>query len=318
MVELVKDRWHDVSNRSSAQDTRRDSKWSSRWGPDDKDKESRTEKRTDVEKEDAQSDSQSSVGTNPRPASERDSESRDKRRPRHRIEGNSSSPGSYRAAPGFGLERGRAEGSNVGFTFGRGRSSVAVVRPPSAGSIGVAQLGRTDGVPGKASSGYNFCYPRGKLLDIYRGQKLDPSFAVLPEQMEEVPPITQVTVLEPLAFVTPAAEEEDLLSDIWKGNITSSGVSYNSFRKGITDNVTNVGELEPTNGRAGILPVIVSDDIVDTFGGPGNDNTHQADVCSSLNEGLEMDLMDGRDINHEGEGSKVPASTLGTNTDELM
>ncbi|XP_057493920.1 protein ESSENTIAL FOR POTEXVIRUS ACCUMULATION 1-like isoform X1 [Actinidia eriantha] len=298
------DRWHDVSNRSSTHDTRRDSKWSSRWGPDDKDKESRTEKRTDAEKEDALSDGQSLVGSKLPSVPERDSESRDKWRPRHRIEGNSSGPGSYRAAPGFGLEKGRAEGSNTGFTLGRGRSSAAVVRPPSAGSLGAGQFGRTDSVPGKPSSaGDSFCYPRGKLLDIYRRHILDPSVAVIPDQMEEVLPLTQVTVLEPLAFVTPDAEEEAILGDISKGKITSSEMLYNSFRKGrSTDNVADFGDLEPTNGRPGILPSIMSDETVD--------NTRQADVYSSLNdEGLKRNFIDGRVINHEGEG-QVLASTI--------
>ena len=202
---LSTDRWHDVSNRSSGHDMRRDNKWSSRWGPEDKDKESRIEKRSDVEKEDAHSDIQSNTRTVP----ERDPDSRDKWRPRHRMEGNSSGPGSYRAAPGFGVERGRAEGSNMGFTLGRGRSSVAIVRPSSAGSLGAASFDRTESVPGKPSfSADKFSYPRGKLLDIYRRKKLDMSFAVMPDQMEEVPPLTQVTALEPLAFVTPQAEED--------------------------------------------------------------------------------------------------------------
>ncbi|KAF2292940.1 hypothetical protein GH714_029990 [Hevea brasiliensis] len=75
------DRWHEGSNRNSGHEARRDSKWSSRWGPEDKEKESRTEKRTDVDKEkdDAHYDNQSSIVSN-RSASERDSDSRDKRK----------------------------------------------------------------------------------------------------------------------------------------------------------------------------------------------------------------------------------------------
>ncbi|CAL5338108.1 unnamed protein product [Camellia sinensis] len=318
---LSTDRWHDVTNRSSGHDTRRDSKWSSRWGPEEKDKESRADKKTDIEKEDAHSDSQSFVGSNPRAVPERESDSRDKWRPRHRMEGNSSGPGSYRAAPGFGLERGRAEGSNMGFTLGRGRSSVAVVRPPSAGSLGATQFDRSESVPGKpSSSAVTFCYPRGKLLDIYRRQKLDPSFAVMPDHMEEVPPITEVTVLEPLAFVTPDAEEEGVLGDLWKGKITSSGVSYNSFRNGkSTDNVTDVEDLEPTNGRCGILPSIMPDEIVDSLGGSVNDGISQADVFSTLNnEGPKMNWINEGDVYCEGE-VEIPAATVGMNaSDELM
>lgn len=141
------DRWHDGNNRNSGHETRRDSKWSSRWGPEDKEKESRAEKRVDVEKEDAHNDNQSLLGSN-RAAAERDSDSRDKWRPRHRMEVHSGGPASYRAAPGFGLERGRVEGSNMGFTVGRGRSNV-IGRSSSAGPIGAAHFDKNKNVPGK-------------------------------------------------------------------------------------------------------------------------------------------------------------------------
>ncbi|KAL6969230.1 hypothetical protein U1Q18_028955 [Sarracenia purpurea var. burkii] len=303
---LSTDRWHDASNRSSGHDMRRDNKWSSRWGPEDKDKESRIEKKTDVDKEDSHNDSQSIAGSIPCAASERDSDSRDKWRPRHRMEGSSSGPGSYRAAPGFGLERGKEEGSNRGFTLGRGRSSVAVVRPQSAGPLAAVLFDRTVNVPGKPSSSADlFCYPRGKLLDMYRRQKMDTSFAAMPEQMEQVPPITQVNVLEPLAFVTPDVEEDAILGDLWRGKITSSGVSYNSFRKGRSaDNVTDVGDLESTNGRQGILPLVMSEEIVDSFGGPVNGSAHWAGLSSSLN-------------NEEPKTNSIDATT-GMNADELI
>ncbi|XP_058195347.1 protein ESSENTIAL FOR POTEXVIRUS ACCUMULATION 1-like isoform X1 [Rhododendron vialii] len=315
---LANDKWQDVNNRSSGHDTRRDNKWSSRWGPEDKEKESRIEKKTDAEKEDAHSDCQPLSVSNPRAVPERDTDSRDKWRPRHRMEGSSSGPGSYRAAPGFGLERGKPEGSNVGFTLGRGRSSVSVVRPPSAGSLGAALFDRTVNVPGKPSSSADtFCYPRGKLLDIYRKQKLDTSFAMMLDQMEEVPAITQVNVIEPLAFVTPDAEEAAILGDLGKGKITSSGVSYSPFRKGrSTDNITDVGDLELTNGKHGMLPSVMSDEVVDAFGRAVNNDTRWASVSSSLdNEDPKTKLKD--DTDREGE-RKVSAATSGTNADELM
>ena len=199
------DRWHD--GRNTGHETRRDSKWSSRWGPEDKDKDSRTEKRTDLEKEDAHNDNQSFVSSN-RSAAERDTDSRDKWRPRHRMEVHSGGSNAYRAAPGFGLERGRVEGSNLGFTLGRGRSNV-IGRGSSSGSIGAAHSEKSESVPGRPSRSVDsFCYPRGKLLDIYRRQKLDISCTTLPDEMEELPAITQVDFIEPLAFVAPAAEEE--------------------------------------------------------------------------------------------------------------
>ncbi|KAL0421597.1 UNVERIFIED_CONTAM: protein ESSENTIAL FOR POTEXVIRUS ACCUMULATION 1 [Sesamum latifolium] len=239
------DRWHDVSSRNSGHETRRD-KWSLRWGPDDKEKDARVEKRTDVEKEESQ-------------------DSRDKWRPRHRMEGNSGGLGSFRAAPGFGLERGRVEGSNTGFTVGRGRSSVSLVRPPSVGAIGAAQYDKSENVPGKPLSVGTFVYPRAKLLDIYRKQRLDSSLASMPGNWEEVPPITQLDAIEPFAFVAPDAEQEAILNDIWKGKIINSGASYSSFRKGGSiDDVSELGE-ELNIGRQVSLTADVIKEIPDNL-----------------------------------------------------
>ncbi|OMO99392.1 hypothetical protein COLO4_13296 [Corchorus olitorius] len=220
------ERWHDVSSRGSGNESRRDNKWSSRWGPDDKEKESRTEKRADAEKEDAPSDKQAFVSGS-RIASERENDSRDKWRPRHRLEVHAGASAPYRSAPGFGSERGRVDGSNVRFAAGRGRSNpsgnLQNGRPGSASVIGSLPLDRH-----KTSNAY--CYPRGKLLDIYRRQKCDPIFDTLPDEMDHLSPITQKETVEPLAFVPPNAEEEAVLGDIWKGKTTSSGVFYNSSR----------------------------------------------------------------------------------------
>ncbi|CAK9144351.1 unnamed protein product [Ilex paraguariensis] len=308
------DRWHDVSNRSSGLEMRRDSKWSSRWGPEDKEKETRMEKRTDVDKEDTPNDNQAFIGSN-RAVSERESDSRDKWRPRHRMEGNSGGPGSFRAAPGFGLERGRVEGSNAGFALGRGRSSL---KPPYAGPIGAAHFNKNESVPGKPSLPTNtYLYPRGKLLDIYRLQKLDPSFLVIPDNLVEVPHITQVTIIEPLAFVVPDAEEEAILGDIWKGKITSSGVLYNSLRKGRSaDNVTDVGDLVLNNAKEGVLCTVVDEEKVD-IQKIAIDNAHQANVDSILcNDVHKMYLVDGEEVNIAGE-LKVPEALIGTDTDEM-
>lgn len=197
------ERWHDAGGRNPSHEARRDNKWSTRWGPDEKDKETRAEKKTDVEKEDNYGETQTHSSTT-RLTSERDPDSRDKWRPRHRMEANSAGTGSFRAAPGFGLEKGRADGPTTGFTVGRGRSSGTLARPSSAGSTE-----NSDRVPGKASySAGMFFYPRGKLLDIYRNQKLDPSFASMSDKVMQVSPITEVTALEPLAFIAPEKDEE--------------------------------------------------------------------------------------------------------------
>ncbi|PHT68343.1 hypothetical protein T459_27830 [Capsicum annuum] len=234
---------HDVNNRNSGLDTRRDNKWSSRWGPDDKEKENHSEKRIDVDKDDAHNDGQTFVAN--RTVSERESDSRDKWRPRHRMEGNSAAPSSYRVAPGFGQERGKVEGSNVGFNLGRGRSTGTIVRPSSGGAIGASPF--ENSVAGNSSvlTGI-FCYPRGKTLDVYRRQKHGSSLCGMPENMEEAPPVTQLIAIEPLAFVVPDAAEEAVLSDIWKGKIIGGGVSYNCLWKGQSmDNVTEIVDTEP-------------------------------------------------------------------------
>lgn len=195
------DRWHDNINRNSGHESRRDSKWSSRWGPEDKEKDSRAEKRTDVEKEDTYIDKQSFLSGS-RTTSERENDSRDKWRPRHRMEGHGGGLAAYRSAPGFGSDRGRVEGSNVRFAAGRGRSnnnaSLQIGRHPSGSVIGSLTVDKN----------HSYCYPRGKLLDIYRKQKTLPSFDTIPGGMEHVSPITQDCSIKPLAFVAPDAEEE--------------------------------------------------------------------------------------------------------------
>ncbi|GMJ04362.1 hypothetical protein HRI_004105400 [Hibiscus trionum] len=219
------ERRHDVSSRNSSHESRRDNKWSSRWGPEDKEKDSRTEKRTNAEKEDAPTDKQALVSGG-RLASERENESRDKWRPRHRLEIHAGGSASYHSAPGFGSERGRVEGSNVRFA-GRGRSyangNLQIGMPKSASAIGSLPLDKN-----RTFNAY--CYPRGKLLDIYRKQKTAPNFDILPDEMDHLLPITQKETAQPLAFVPPDAEEEVVLGDIWKGKTTSSGVLYNSSR----------------------------------------------------------------------------------------
>lgn len=296
------DRWHDGSNRNSGHEARRDSKWSSRWGPEDKERESRTEKRTDVAKEDAHNDSQLFVGSN-RAASERESDSRDKWRPRHKIDPQSGGPASYRAAPGFGLERGRVEGSNSGFSVGRGRAN-GIAKSSSIGSTGGAHLDKNGSVPGKPNLSFNtFYYPRGKLLDIYRRKMLDSSFTPMPDEMEELLPLTQVGLIEPLALIAPDVEEEAILKDIWNGKINSSEVVYNSYRKGrSSENVTDFGDVEPTEVKHSSPLLTVSAESVDISQESTTDNVYQADdVAAISNDDSHRNLVDGEVFVHEGE-----------------
>ncbi|XP_039162475.1 protein ESSENTIAL FOR POTEXVIRUS ACCUMULATION 1 isoform X3 [Eucalyptus grandis] len=270
------EKWIDGNTRTAGHETRRDSKWSSRWGPEDKDKESRNEKRADAEKEEGHLDNAPLLGSN-RGAPERESESRDKWRPRHRMEVHSSISAPYRAAPGFGIERGRVEGSHTGFTVGRGRSSTM---GRSSGTIGAAHSDKSESIPGKPILlTDSFCYPRAKLLDIYRKQKVEQSFTSMPDDMEELAPIAQADVAEPLAFLTPDAEEEATLGDIWRGKITGSGAVYNSFRKGrSTENVTGLGDVESADeGKQGILSLVSAEENGDTFQELLETDTSQAD-----------------------------------------
>ncbi|AQK98521.1 GYF domain-containing protein [Zea mays] len=211
------ERWNDGSTRSLGNEGRRDAKWSSRWGPDDKEKDSRSDKKVDAEKDETHADKQAFTG---RLLSE--SDSRDKWRPRHRQESHSVGTATYRAAPGFGSEKGRVkDSSNVGFAAGRGRgnpNSVASFnRPSSAGSIGAPA------VHGKfAKTAVSFRYPRGKLLDIYRQKNMMSSFDDAHMKLDEIPSITLSIAAKPLAFVAPDTVEEALLEDIRKGKVISS------------------------------------------------------------------------------------------------
>eukprot|EP00258_Populus_trichocarpa_P030345 XP_024446364.1 uncharacterized protein LOC18095252 isoform X1 [Populus trichocarpa] len=272
------DRWHDGNSRNSAHESRRDSKWSSRWGPEDKEKDSRTDKRADVEKDDAHSDKQNfGTASHPasepaserendsrdkwRPTSERENDSRDKWRPRHRKDIHSSGPAAYRSAPGFGLDRGRLESPNVRFAAGRGRSNnsgnLQIGRHLTASSIGSIPLDKN----------HAFCYPRGKLLDIYRKHKTLPSFDTIPEGIELVSPLTQEISIKPLAFVAPDAEEEAFLGDIWQGKITSSGALNNSFReKNDSSSNTTAGFGEGALGEGDESFSVKTEEIAHSFG----------------------------------------------------
>ncbi|CAL0322967.1 unnamed protein product [Lupinus luteus] len=250
---LPSDRWND--SRGSGHDSRRENKWSTRWGPEDKEKDSRSEKKNDVEKEDGHTEKLSSSVSN-RTGSDRDPDSRDKWRPRHRLEAQAAGVATYRAAPGFGQEKGRAEGPNVGFSPGRGRANVngniQIGRPPLGSSVGSALVDKNKAMLGKSSLGVgSYFYPRGKLLDIYRKQKVDPTFESTPSGMDHTSPITQHGSIEPLAFVAPAAEEEAILKDICKGNITSSealGHSFGGKNAGSNEDISGEAK-QPSNGN---------------------------------------------------------------------
>ncbi|KAJ6776984.1 GYF DOMAIN-CONTAINING PROTEIN [Salix koriyanagi] len=255
------DRWHDGNNRNSAHESRRDSKWSSRWGPEDKEKDSRTDKRADVEKDDAHNDKQN-FGTashsNSEPTSERENDSRDKWRPRHRKDIHSGGPAAYRSAPGFG-------------------------HLTPIGSIPVDKNNA-------------FCYPRGKLLDIYRKHKTLPSFDTVPEAMEIVSPLTKEIAIKPLAFVAPDAEEEAVLGDIWQGKITSSGglnISFGEKNDSSNDNTAGFGE--ETLGEGNESFSVKSEEIAHSFGKITGNASGQGTVV----ETLDMPVPEDKDMHKD-------------------
>ncbi|CAO2829004.1 unnamed protein product [Amaranthus hypochondriacus] len=249
-----------LTNRNSIHDARRDTKWSSRWGPEDKEKDSRPERRTDVEKEDAHIDGQLSG------SGSRDAEFRDKWRPRHRTEPTSGAPTSYRAAPGFGVDKGKLDVRNLGFTVGRGRSSGGSIVKPPLGSTSAAtvQVEKDEHILGKPCLSVEpFRYSRAKILDIYRVQKLDTTFCK-PDLMDEVPSLTRVEAVEPLAFIAPDAEEEAILNDIWKGSIIGSGASYSPFRKeNLAEAATGTGHMDSIEKNQNVFPPNIAKDAVE-------------------------------------------------------
>ncbi|PIA33842.1 hypothetical protein AQUCO_04000130v1 [Aquilegia coerulea] len=84
-------------------------------------------------------------------------------------------------------------------------------------------------------------YPRGKLLEIYRKQRLVPSFSDVPEGMEEVTSITESYLNEPLAFIAPDVEEGAVLSNILKGKLANSGSICNPSKDTIiNENVKGI------------------------------------------------------------------------------
>ncbi|KAI9083986.1 hypothetical protein K1719_033982 [Acacia pycnantha] len=329
---LSSDRWHD--SRGSGHESRRENKWSSRWGPEDKEKDSRSDKRNDVEKEDAYVEKQSSGVIN-RAGSERDSESRDKWRPRHRMEAQAGTVAPYRAAPGFGLEKGRTEASNVRFAPGRGRANIngnlQIGRPILGSTSGSALMDKNKVILGKPSlNSDSYSYPRGKLLDMYRKQKVDLMVDTMPAGMEHTPTVTQLGCVEPLAFVAPASEEEAVLKDILKGKITSSEVSSYSFRgkdKGSNDDTSGVdetakeGKLTTSIGLGG--GIISGSDVMngagDFIGGPSNAGASLRNIeITTFKEGNQKHMptidVHGRD---ENSGSRIgEASAPGNNVSE--
>ncbi|KAF5190835.1 Gyf domain-containing protein [Thalictrum thalictroides] len=261
------DQWNDVGNRNSGPEARLDGKWSSRWG-DDKEKDSYIEQKMRKEKRDFLKEKQTLVGSNR--SSNRETDSHDKWKPRHRMESHSGGSLGFRPSPGSGTERRLMEGSNVGFTPGRGGSSImgipSVGTPSSTFPIGAPVDKNTHKCekPNLVTDTYR--YPRGKLLEIYRKQRLVPSCSDVPEGLEEVTTITQSDLNEPLAFIAPDVEEGAVLSVILRGELTNSASICNPSKdKIINEHVTGIGEVSSSQRKHGTSPVSNNGDMHDSY-----------------------------------------------------
>ncbi|XP_041003631.1 protein ESSENTIAL FOR POTEXVIRUS ACCUMULATION 1-like [Juglans microcarpa x Juglans regia] len=291
-------RWN--NSRSYAHESRRDGKWSSRWGPDDKEKNSRSERKTNI-KEDSHFDKQIFFSGN-QAASERGTDSHEKWRPRHQMEAHAGSLAANHTVPGFGLERGQVDSLSPRFAQGRGRLNISgpqIGRPSSASPIGlVNKCNAILGKPGLSEDVY--CYPRGKLLDIYRKQKTAPTFYSMPDGMEHVSPITQDGSIEPLAFVAPDAEEEVVLGNIWMEKMNNDGVFHNSFRdkiRGSNNNTTGI--CDATVSEWTQSPTSNPELNVEPFGMAASDSSEatMAEVPDSC--GSQLDRVKDRDAEKE-------------------
>ncbi|KAI5082783.1 hypothetical protein GOP47_0002526 [Adiantum capillus-veneris] len=224
----LSERRSDSASRETNYETRRDSKWNTRWGPEDKDKETRRDKRLDFEKEgEGHRDKQHPSSNRNENDREADASARDRWRPHSitaRSKGEIPPPLSStppKAAPGFGIGRGRGDTTSAGFAIGRGRAGIN----PVHGTF--SSIGSPPGVE-RGDGGSGFRYPRAKLLDIYRKCSVSFSDKKYPEGFIEVPQLTQADPFEPLAFFTPDMDEEAVLEGILKGDVLSSGAVHSN------------------------------------------------------------------------------------------
>ena len=231
------DRWADLPNRDGNFDNRRDNKWSGRRGLDEKEKDFRGKwggDAPDKEVVDGVIRNQQRHAVNPHNGRDSDRD-REREREREREKERDSDAGTRhdrawrpsfargrgelphmgttppKMAPGFSMGRGRGEPSGVGFTVGRGRGN-----PQGFGLLHgplVTPIGSPFRVDNWAAGKDNaFRYPRVKLLDIHRKCGIQ-AFAKYPDGFTEVPQLTQIEPLEPLAFFQPEMEEEVRLID---------------------------------------------------------------------------------------------------------
>lgn len=214
------DRWQDTTARDPGHEARRDRKWSTAWGPENNEKDIRREKRSEVDKEDGGLDRQPSFSSSRLLAADRESEksSTDKWRP-SRLR-----------------DKLRTQKDGVGFLAGRGRGNGLTNSLSMRNPIGASTITNA------------FCYPRAKLLDIYRDCGSFSSLRGVADGFVEVSGVTSSDHFEPLAFVSPEPEEQAVLEDISKGKIAGGEAIRRTFNN--------------TSGRINIDGLGISEEIL--------------------------------------------------------
>ncbi|KAF5735837.1 hypothetical protein HS088_TW15G01353 [Tripterygium wilfordii] len=165
-----------------------------------------------------------------------------------------------------------------------------------------------------------YCYPRGKLLDIYRNQKSAPNFTAIPEGMDHLLPATQVDPVKPLAFVVPNIEEESVLGKIWSGKITSSGVFGESVRDKYTmlnDNSTGINDVslaEEKQAKEKQISLTDAKETIDSSNKAGVNRFCKGDVEASHVSGTQFVMTEERDA-LKGE-QKLAANDVSNNAIE--
>ncbi|KAG9440962.1 hypothetical protein H6P81_021127 [Aristolochia fimbriata] len=219
------DRWSDSGNRESSYEQRRESKWNTRWGPDDKESESWREKWLESGKDGEglrdkvmapsvnhgkDTDKEADHHTRPWRSNISQSRGRGGDPPHHQSVASNKQPTM------FSYGRGRGESVGPIFSGSRGRGNYQNSGHPYMVGTAVEKL---EGSYGDYST---LKYSRTKLLDVYRMIDMETYKKPL-ESFVEVPSLTQVDPLEPLALFAPSPEELAILRGIDKGDIVSSG-----------------------------------------------------------------------------------------------
>ncbi|KAL5987059.1 hypothetical protein ACLOJK_041055 [Asimina triloba] len=275
------ERWTESSNRENNYDQRRESKWNTRWGPDDKEPENWREKWLDSGKDAEGPRDKGVIPLNSHGKDmERDSDhySRSWRSNSSQNRGRGEAPHHQtplpnKQVPMFSYGRGRGENSSLTISAGRGRVSSGgntMGNSSSHLSFG-ANSDRYEGAYGDSS---NLRYSRTKLLDIYRMTDIR-TFQKPLDVFTEVPSLTEVEPVEPLALSAPTTEELVILKGIDKGDIIGGGPPQVSKDGSIGRNSLDSSQLRRTKLGNAVLLDMRREDLP-----PGMDE-HKDDIADN-------------------------------------